>query len=52
MGVEYRQSGSSLENGLCIMRGRPCFGRKQWAAQPTGALPPYPQDLALCCLSG
>ena len=42
---------SLLGPGLCIMRVRPYFCRKLWAAKPTGALPPYPQDLALCCLS-
>jgi hypothetical protein len=36
---------------VCIMRVRPCFSRKLWAAKPVGALPPHPQDLALWCLS-
>ena len=27
------------------------FGRRLWATQPAGALPPRPQDLALRCLS-
>jgi uncharacterized repeat protein (TIGR03803 family) len=54
---EYFDAGSIVSfNGVpaqnpviqCIMRGRPCFRRKHlWPAQPAGALPPHPQDLAL-----
>jgi hypothetical protein len=29
----------------------PYLGRRLWATQPAGALPPRPQDLALWCLS-
>jgi PAS domain S-box-containing protein len=49
---QLARTNATLEQHISMHYERaPYLGRRLWATQPAGALPPRPQDLALWCLS-